>query len=109
LAHITGGGLVDNVPRVLPPGCRVFIRRGSWPVLPVFEWLQRLGGIEQAEMDRVFNQGIGLVMIVGRYFAESIQRQLAEDRVPAYVIGDVREGEVGLEYSEGDARSAASG
>src|SRR5438876_5164802 len=100
LAHITGGGLVDNVPRVLPPGCRVFIRRGSWPVLPVFAWLQRLGGIEQAEMDRVFNQGIGLVMIVGRYFVESIQRQLADDRVRAYVIGEVREGEVGLEYSD---------
>src|SRR6266851_1324407 len=100
LAHITGGGLVDNVPRVLPPGCRVFIRRGSWPVLPVFAWLQRLGGIEQAEMDRVFNQGIGFVMIVSRYYAESIQRQLAEDRVPAYVIGEVRQGEAGLEYGE---------
>ena len=98
LAHITGGGLVDNVPRVLPPGRRVFLRRGSWPVPPVFGWLQRLGNIEQAEMDRVFNQGIGYVMIVGRFYAESIQRQLAEDRVPAYVIGEVREGEAGLEY-----------
>jgi phosphoribosylformylglycinamidine cyclo-ligase len=98
LAHITGGGLVDNVPRVLPPGKRVFIRRGSWPVLPVFTWLQRLGGIEQTEMDRVFNQGIGYVMIVGRFFAESIQRQLADDRVQAYVIGEVREGDAGLEF-----------
>jgi phosphoribosylformylglycinamidine cyclo-ligase len=100
LAHITGGGLVDNVPRILPPGTRVRIQRGSWPVLPVFTWLQRLGGIEQAEMDRVFNQGIGFVMIVGRFFAESIQRQLAEDRVPAYVIGEVREGEAGVEFIE---------
>jgi phosphoribosylformylglycinamidine cyclo-ligase len=100
LAHITGGGLVDNVPRILPPGTRVFIRRGSWPVLPVFTWLQRLGGIEQGEMDRVFNQGIGFVMIVGRFFAESIQRQLGEDRVPAYVIGEVREGEAGVEFME---------
>jgi phosphoribosylformylglycinamidine cyclo-ligase len=100
LAHITGCGLMDNVPRVLPPGSRVFIRRGSWPVLPVFTWLQQLGGIEQAEMDRVFNQGIGFVMIVSRYYAESIQRQLAEDRVPAYVIGEVRVGEAGLEYIE---------
>ena len=100
LAHITGGGLVDNVPRILPPGNRVFIRRDSWPVLPVFTWLQRLGGIDQAEMDRVFNQGIGFVMIVGRFFAESIQRQLAEDRVPAYVIGEVRKGEAGVEFIE---------
>jgi phosphoribosylformylglycinamidine cyclo-ligase len=97
-AHITGGGLVDNVPRVLPAGRRVFIRRGSWPVPPVFAWLQRLGGIEQAEMDHVFNQGIGFVMIVSRYYAESIQRRLAEDRVLTYVIGEVREGETGLEY-----------
>jgi len=89
---------VDNVPRVLPPGCRVFIRRGSWPVLPVFPWLQRLGGIEQAEMDRVFNQGIGFVMIVSPYFAESIQRQLREDRVPTYEIGEVRAGEPGVEF-----------
>ena len=99
LAHITGAGLIDNVPRVLPPGKRVFIRRGSWPVLPVFAWLQQLGQVEQDEMDRVFNQGIGFVMIVSRFFAESIQRQLADDRVPAYVIGEVREGQVGLEFS----------
>src|SRR5207237_1046005 len=93
LAHITGGGLVDNVPRVLPPGRRVFLRRGSWPVPPVFGWLQRLGDIDAGEMDRVFNLGIGFVMIVGPYYAESIQRQLAEDRVTAHEIGDVREGE----------------
>src|SRR5262249_12335287 len=97
LAHITGGGLLDNVPRVLPPGRRVFLRRGSWPVPPVFGWLQRLGNIDEAEMYRVFNMGIGFVVIVSPYFAESIQRQLAEDRVPAYVIGEVRQGEPGVE------------
>jgi phosphoribosylformylglycinamidine cyclo-ligase len=98
LAHITGGGLVDNVPRVLPPGRRVYLRRGSWPVPPVFGWLQRLGNIEPAEMDHVFNLGIGFVMIVGSYFAESIQRRLAEQRVPAFVIGEIREGEPGVEF-----------
>jgi phosphoribosylformylglycinamidine cyclo-ligase len=98
LAHITGGGLVDNIPRVLPPGRRVFLRRGSWPMPPVFGWLQRLGNIEPAEMDHVFNLGIGFVMIVGSYFAESIQRRLAEQRVPAFVIGEVREGEPGVEF-----------
>jgi phosphoribosylformylglycinamidine cyclo-ligase len=97
LAHITGGGLVDNVPRILPPGRRVFLRR-SWPVPPVFDWLQRLGNIEQREMDHVFNGGIGFVMIVSRYYAESIQRQLEEDRVPTFVIGEVREGEPGVEF-----------
>lgn len=98
LAHITGGGLVDNVPRILPPGRRVFLRRGSWPCPPVFTWLQRLGNIDQAEMDHVFNMGIGFVVIASRYFAESIQRQLEEDRVPAFVIGEVREGEPGVEF-----------
>ena len=98
LAHVTGEGLGGNVPRVLPPGCRVHLRKGSWPVPPVFGWLQRLGGVSEAEMFRVFNMGIGFVMIVSRYYAESIQRQLAEDRVPAWVIGEVREGEVGVEF-----------
>jgi phosphoribosylformylglycinamidine cyclo-ligase len=98
LAHITGGGLVDNVPRILPPGRRVFIHRGSWEVPPVFAWLQRLGDIEQAEMDHVFNQGIGFVMIVSAYYAESIARQLAEDRVPTREIGEVREGKPGVEF-----------
>src|SRR5262249_4988838 len=99
LAHITGGGLVDNVPRVLPPGCRVFIKRGSWQVPPVFTWLQRLGNIEQPEMDRVFNQGIGFVTIVSPYFAESVQRQLTDNRVPTFVIGEVRSGEPGVEIA----------
>jgi len=98
MVHITGGGLVDNVPRVLPPGRRVFIRRESWPVPPVFGWLQRLGDIEQQEMDHVFNQGIGFVLIVSPYFAESIQRQLQEERVPTWEIGEVREGEAGVEF-----------
>ena len=98
LAHITGGGLVDNVPRILPPGRRALLRRGSWPVPPVFRWLQRLGNIAQAEMDQVFNGGIGLVMVVSPYYAESIQRQLQEDRVPTFLIGEVSEGEPGVEF-----------
>ncbi len=98
LAHITGGGLVDNIPRILPPGRRVLIERGSWPVPPVFGWLQQLGDVDQAEMDRVFNLGIGFVMIVSPYYSESIQRQLCEDRVPTFRIGEVREGEPGVEF-----------
>jgi phosphoribosylformylglycinamidine cyclo-ligase len=99
LAHITGGGLLDNVPRVLPPGRRVVLRQDGWRVPPVFGWVQRLGSIEPAEMRRVFNMGIGFVMIVSPYFADSIQRQLAEDRVPAFAIGEVREGDPGVEWA----------
>ncbi len=98
LAHITGGGLVDNLPRILPPGRRAFLKRGSWPVPPVFAWLQQLGNVPPAEMDRVFNQGIGFVMVVSPTFADSIQRQLADDRVPSWVIGEVRAGEPGVEW-----------
>jgi phosphoribosylformylglycinamidine cyclo-ligase len=98
LAHITGEGLPGNVPRVLPPGKRVFLKRGSWPIPPVFTWLQKLGEIEQAEMDKVFNNGIGFVMIVSRFFADSIQRQLADGGVTSYVIGDVRDGEADVEW-----------
>jgi phosphoribosylformylglycinamidine cyclo-ligase len=65
----------------------------------VFGWLQRLGSIDQAEMDRVFNQGIGFVMIVSPYYVATIQSQLAEDRVPSWIIGEVREGEPGVEFS----------
>lgn len=93
LAHITGGGLVDNVPRILPPGRQVVLRRGSWSQPPVFGWLRKLAEIAEPEMDRVFNCGIGFVMIVSPYFAESIQRQLEEDRIKTYVIGEVRAGE----------------
>jgi phosphoribosylformylglycinamidine cyclo-ligase len=100
LAHITGEGLEGNVPRVLPPGRRVFLRRDAWPVPPVFGWLQRLGNVPEAEMFRVFNMGIGFVVIASPYFAESIIRQLGEDRVPAWVIGEVREGEPGVEFVE---------
>ena len=74
------------------------IANGSWPMPPVFSWLQKLGDIEQAEMDTVFNCGIGFVMIVSRFFADSIQRQLQHERIPTYMIGEVREGAVGVEW-----------
>src|SRR5262245_39107308 len=100
LAHITGEGLEGNVPRVLPAGCRVFLKRGSWPILPVFGWLQRLGDIDEKEMFRVFNMGIGFVAIVSDYYADSVVRQLEKSQVPAYHIGEVREGETGLEFED---------
>jgi phosphoribosylformylglycinamidine cyclo-ligase len=99
LAHITGEGLGGNIPRVLPSGCRVRLRRGSWPAPPVFAWLQQLGEIEQAEMDRVFNLGIGFVIVVSAEGADAARRRLIEvGAVPASVIGDVIEGEPGVEW-----------
>ena len=66
LAHITGGGLTDNVPRILPAGARARIERGAWPVLPVFEVIQREGQVEEGEMFRVFNMGIGMVVVASK-------------------------------------------
>ncbi len=64
LAHITGGGLVENVPRILPPGLGVVIRLGSWPIPPLFTWLQRMGNVPDDDMRRTFNLGVGLVAVV---------------------------------------------
>jgi len=98
LAHITGEGLEGNVPRVLPPGRRVFIKKGSWTVPPVFGWLQKLGDIDESEMFRVFNMGIGFVVIVSRFYAARCQRQLINDGVQSYIIGKVGKGEPGVEF-----------
>jgi phosphoribosylformylglycinamidine cyclo-ligase len=99
LAHITGEGLPGNIPRVLPPGRRVRLRRGSWQVPSVFTWLQRLGEIEQTEMDIVFNLGIGFVVIVSPESADAVSRRLTEEsKIPTCVIGEVIEGEPGVEW-----------
>jgi phosphoribosylformylglycinamidine cyclo-ligase len=75
IAHITGGGLQENVDRVLPEGCKAEIDRSTWTVPPEFQWLQKLGNVDLEEMFRVFNMGIGLVMIVNAENASSIREQ----------------------------------
>jgi len=96
IAHITGGGLRDNIGRLLPARCEVRIRKGSWPVPPVFDVLQRLGEIEDEEMYRVFNMGIGLVLIVAPYNANVVLRLLKRHKETAFVIGEVRQGRRGV-------------
>jgi phosphoribosylformylglycinamidine cyclo-ligase len=98
LAHITGEGLEGNVPRVLPAGRRVALVKKDLDVPPIFRWLQQLGNVDEAEMFRVFNMGIGFVFIVSQYYADSIVRQLAEGGYPARVIGEVRSGEPGVDF-----------
>jgi len=92
IAHITGGGLRENIERILPPGVQVVLERGSWPVPPVFTWVQRLGDIDQEEMERVFNMGIGMVLLVSPYYAESVRHQLAQAGVASWPIGQAIEG-----------------
>lgn len=89
IAHITGGGLRENLERILPPGLRIEIDHQAWPVPPVFSWLQGLGEIEDGEMARVFNMGIGLVLVVSSYYAEAIQRMLRAMEVDSWQIGAV--------------------
>jgi len=100
IAHVTGGGLRENVERILPEGVQVVIDRDSWPVPPVFTWLQRLGQIEAEEMDRVFNMGVGMVLIVSPYYAESIRHQLARSGVESWQIGRVESGPRGVVWGE---------
>ncbi|KAH9534886.1 hypothetical protein CY35_17G026300 [Sphagnum magellanicum] len=72
IAHITGGGFTDNIPRIFPQGLGVTVNTGSWEVPPIFKWLQEKGAVEDAEMRRTFNMGIGMVLIVAKDVAESI-------------------------------------
>jgi phosphoribosylformylglycinamidine cyclo-ligase len=98
MAHITGGGLVGNVPRVLPEGCRAFLRRNSWEVPPIFRVLQSAGRVGEAEMFRAFNMGIGYVVIVPSGEVDHVTALVAATgEAPPRVIGEVTAGERGVE------------
>jgi phosphoribosylformylglycinamidine cyclo-ligase len=92
LAHITGGGFVDNIPRVLPNKCDVLIRKGSWVMLPIFEMLRLRGGVPEPELYQVFNMGIGMTLIVQPDNADAILRQLRTAQQEAWLIGEVVKG-----------------
>lgn len=93
LAHITGGGLVENIPRILPTNVDVAIREGSWPVLPVFDLMQKIGAVPREDMLRTFNLGIGMVVIISPQFLQFVEDQLNFARQPHYVIGEVVDGD----------------
>ncbi len=96
IAHITGGGLCENLERVVPEGRRVLLDRGSWPVPPIFSWLQATGEVDTAEMERVFNMGIGMVLVVSPFYADSVRSQLEGQGIPNWVIGQVADGPRGV-------------
>jgi phosphoribosylformylglycinamidine cyclo-ligase len=96
LAHITGGGLTDNIPRVLPAGLEVVLERRSWPEDPLFSWLQRTARIDAAEMYRTFNCGIGMVVIMPAARAAAAVELLRVRGESAQVIGEVRAGGRGV-------------
>lgn len=92
MAHITGGGLVENIPRVVPPGLKVRIFRGAWEEPPIFSLIQERGGIEDSEMYRTFNLGLGLVVVVPPEEAEAAQEHLHKSGIKTYRIGLIEPG-----------------
>ncbi len=87
MANITGGGMTENIPRVLPTNISVEIQKGSWPVHPVFDYLAATGDVETDEMYRVFNMGIGYVLIVSPYYADAVTERLEKAGEKVYTIG----------------------
>jgi phosphoribosylformylglycinamidine cyclo-ligase len=100
LAHITGGGLLENIERILPEGASGTVNRDSWPVPPIFRWLQGLGDVDQDEMDQVFNMGIGMALIVSPFYADSIRAQLNDLGLPTWQIGRIDAGERGMTWGK---------
>ena len=92
LAHITGGGLTDNIPRILPADTAVRIDKGSWPVLPIFELMREIGDVSEAEMFRTFNMGVGMVIVCSKSDVATIVRDLRGRGEQCYEIGSVVSG-----------------
>jgi phosphoribosylformylglycinamidine cyclo-ligase len=99
LAHITGGGITENLPRVLPRGTAAVIEMGTWPVLPIFEHLQQLGNVAQDEMLRTFNMGLGMLLVVPSAKFKKAQSVLERVGEKAYTIGRIVKGERKVTYS----------
>lgn len=91
LAHITGGGLLDNVPRILQPGLQARLHRDAWQMPKLFSWLQQQGGVADSEMYRVFNCGIGMVAVVPAAQAEAISQALRAQGETVYQLGEIAE------------------
>jgi phosphoribosylformylglycinamidine cyclo-ligase len=89
ICHVTGGGLTNNVPRILPKACQAIIRRQTWPVPPIFHLLRDRGNISEAEMLRTFNNGIGLVVAVGEEYVADVLLRLQGLHEQGYVIGEI--------------------
>lgn len=107
MAHITGGGLTDNLPRALPAGFQAVLRRDAWRVPPLFRLLQEEGNVPAEEMFRIFNMGIGLVLLVDAAGADGVLAGLRERGQPGFELGEVRSGERCVVYEPGFAGGQA--
>ena len=97
VSHITGGGFIENVPRMLPDGLKAVIKKGTWDVLPIFDVLREKGNIPEADMYNTFNMGIGMIVAVDADKAEAAVKCLTEAGEKASIIGELAEGEKGVE------------
>ena len=98
MAHITGGGITENLPRILPPGTAATIRKGAWPVLPVFDYLRTEGNVDEFEMFRTFNMGIGMILVVSAEDSGAVKDSLASRNEPCYEIGSIEAGDGTVRY-----------
>lgn len=98
LAHITGGGLTENPPRVLPAGCKMEIELGNWPVPPIFPVIATLGSVPQDDMLRTFNMGIGMILVIAENDVDAVSRVLRKSREPFWRIGRIVRGRPGVKY-----------
>jgi phosphoribosylformylglycinamidine cyclo-ligase len=96
-AHITGGGIVGNLPRVLPRGVRAVIQRDSWPVPPIFGMIKKIGAVSPDEMDRTFNNGLGMILVVGKKNVNGATRSLTQSGEKYFIIGEILRGERGVD------------
>ncbi|MBQ7722235.1 MAG: phosphoribosylformylglycinamidine cyclo-ligase [Kiritimatiellae bacterium] len=101
MAHITGGGFQDNIPRVLPKGCGAAIDRLAWQAPPIFTFMEKMGRVDHDEMYRVFNMGVGFVIIVSAKDAKKTLAALEEARTTAYLIGTIRKGKHDVVFRDG--------
>ncbi|MFO7964944.1 MAG: phosphoribosylformylglycinamidine cyclo-ligase [Desulfobacterales bacterium] len=93
MAHITGGGIIDNLLRIIPKSCRVVMKKGSWDIPPVFTYLQEAGRVTEMEMMRTFNNGIGLIVVVPEKSTQEVLDRLGAMKEKAFVIGEIAERE----------------
>ena len=97
VSHITGGGFIENVPRMLPDGLKAVIKKGSWEVLPIFNLMQKKADIPERDMYNTFNMGIGMIVAVDADKAEKAVKCLEDAGEKAYIIGELVDGEKGVE------------
>jgi phosphoribosylformylglycinamidine cyclo-ligase len=101
MAHITGGGITENTPRILPKGVQALIRKKTWDVPPIFKLIQKKAGVDDTEMFRAFNMGIGMVLVVPKNQSDKIIKKAAKLNEKAFLIGEIVKGKPGVKYEEG--------